>query len=130
MAAVVHQRRPQLIRRHRGKEAMLLLPPDDLARALRAFHFESSVTYSEDEVTVALDQFGVLGFGATFEEALSDAVEELRAYAQRYFADAAFYAKTDRSSHWPWLLRFALTPPDQQAQLLVEPPANTTPTPA
>ncbi len=67
---------------------------------------------------------------ATLEEALADAVEELRAYAQRYFADAAFYAKTDRASHWPWLLRFALTSPDRQVQLLVESPPGSNSTAA
>jgi len=122
MASVVHQRQPRLVRRHRGKEAMLLVPPDDLARALRTFRFDASVIHSEGETTVALEQFGVLGFGKTLEEALADALEELRAYAQRYFADTAFYAKTDRAGHWPWLLRLALTPPEQQTALLLDPP--------
>ena len=130
MTAVVHQRQPRLIHRHRGKEAMLLLPPDDLARALAAFRFEPQVAYSEGEVTVALERFGVLGFGDTFEAALDDAVEELRAYAERYFAAAAFYAQTDRADHWPWLLRFVLTPPARQKDLLLEPPAGAAPSAA
>jgi hypothetical protein len=122
MSAVVRQRQPRLVRRHRGKEAMLLVRPEDLARALSAFRFEPQVVHAEGETTVALEQLGVLGFGETFEAAIEDAVEELRAYAQRYFEDAAFYAKTDRADHWPWLLRFVLTPPERQRELLLKPP--------
>jgi hypothetical protein len=120
MTAVVHGRQPRLVQRHRGKEAMLLMRADDVARALAAFRFQPQVVYSEGEVTVALERFGILGFGATLEEALEDTVAELRAYAQRFFERPAFYAETDRADHWPWLLRFALTPQDGQAALLVE----------
>jgi hypothetical protein len=63
-------------------------------------------------------RLGVLGFGATADEALADLVIELRAYARDYFERASFYAATDRAEHAPWLLRFALTPPDQQLELL------------
>ncbi|MBI4492052.1 MAG: hypothetical protein HY690_04595 [Chloroflexi bacterium] len=122
MTSVFHQRQPRLIERHRGKEAMLLMRPDDLARALASFRFDPQVVYADggQEVTVVLEQFGVLGFGATFEAALADSVRELREYAQEFFAQFTFYSATDRAAHLPWLLRFALTPPDRQAELLIE----------
>jgi len=120
MTAVVHERQLRLIQRHRGKEAMVLMRPDDLVRALESFRFEPQVVYSDGEVTVALEQFGILGFGTTFDEALEDAVRQLRTYAQEFFAQPILYGATERATHRPWLLRFALTPPDKQAALLLE----------
>jgi len=119
MTTVVHGHQPQLVHRHRGKETMVLMRPDDLTRALGTFRFDPQVTYSGGEVTVALERFGILGFGVTFEEAMEDTVRELRAYAEEFFAQPVFYAATDRAEHWAWLLRFALTPPEQQVDLLL-----------
>ena len=59
-------------------------------------------------------------FGETLEDAMEDLVEELRAYARDFFERASFYAETDRAGHAPWLLRFALAPPDRQLELLYE----------
>jgi hypothetical protein len=116
-----------LMQRVAGGELDLAVPGTErrdevgtLARALESFRFEPQVVYSEGEVTVALERFGILGFGATFDEALEDAVRELRVYAQEPFAQPMLYGATDRAAHRPWLLRFALTPPDQQAALLLE----------
>ena len=120
MTAVVHDHQPRLVQRHRGKEAMLLVSSEDLARSLSSFRFDSRVTLDQGEVTVELERFGLLGFGESFESAMGDLVTELRAYARRFFERWAFYRETDRAEHWPWLLRFALTPADRQVALLVE----------
>src|SRR5712692_7927598 len=118
MTEVVHEHRPRVVSRHRGKERMLLVRADDLARFLGEFRFEAEVIADGGEVTIALSRLGVLGFGTTVDEALEDLLVELRAYARDYFERASFYAATDRAEHAPWLLRFALTPPDQQLHLL------------
>ena len=120
MTRVVHEHRPSVVSRHRGKEQMLLVRTDDLARYLSAFRFETEVVTEEREVTIALPRFGLLGFGSTAEEATEDLVQELRAYARDYFERASFYAATDRADHAPWLLRFALTPLAEQQALLHE----------
>ena len=117
MTRVVHEHRPSVVSRHRGKEQMLLVRSDDLARYLSGFRFQLEVETKGAEVTTALPQLGVLGFGTTLDEALEDLLVELRAYARDYFERASFYAATDRAEHAPWLLRFALTPPDEQRAL-------------
>lgn len=118
MTRVVHEHRPSIVSRHRGKERMLLVRTDDLARHLGGFGFEVELVEDGDEVTAVLPKLGLLGFGSSRDEALDDLVTELRAYAADYFERAAFYAATDRAEHAPWLLRFALTPPGEQRALL------------
>lgn len=117
MTAVVAGHQPHEVVR-RGKDAMVLVNRDDLARALAHFTFNPTVVIDSGEATVEVPEVGVLGFGADAEAALDDALEELRVYTRRYFDKAAFYLASDRATHAPWLLRFALTPPDQQRALL------------
>ena len=118
MTRVVHEHRPSIVSRHRGKERMLLVRTDDLARHLTGFDFDVEVVEGGGEVTAALPCLGLLGFGASLDEALDDLIVELRAYAADYFDRAAFYTATDRAAHAPWLLRFALTPLGEQRDLL------------
>lgn len=122
MTAVVAGHQPHEVVR-RGKEAMVLLNRDDLAAALEHFSFHPTVVLDQGEVTVEVPEVGVLGFGAELDEAVDDALQELRSYAQRFFDKAAFYLSSDRARHAPWLLRFALTPAEQQRALLEDRPA-------
>ena len=119
MTTVTQQHRPQLVRRHRGKESMVLVDARDLAGFLTAYRFEPTVVVDAAEFTVELEHLGILGFGTSLDEALSDLVSELRAYTHRYFAQPAFYTYTDRRDHWPWLLRFALTEENHQVDLIL-----------
>lgn len=120
MTQVVREHRPQLVSRHRGKESMFLVRPEDLATYLRDYTFDPRVTIDAGEVTVELTELGVLGFGDSLEAATEDLVRELRAYTHRFFERSSFYLQTDRAHHAPWLLRFALTPPEHQLELLYE----------
>jgi len=122
MTEVVHHHRPYLVRRHRGREAMLLVAPDVLSDLLElsGYRFEPKLTIDHDQVTVELANLALLGFGDSLEEAMEDLVEELRGYARRFFDRWDFYRETDRRKHAPWLLRFALTPPARQLELLYE----------
>jgi antitoxin YefM len=120
MTQVVHERSPQIISRHGGKEEMVLVATRDLAAFLDRFRFDPQVTIDAGEVTAELPLFGVLGFGETLEQAMEDLVEELRLYARDFFERASFYAETDRAEHAPWLLRFAITPANRQVDLLFE----------
>ena len=120
MTQVVHEHRPRVVSRHRGKERMLLVRTDDLADYLGSFKFETETVTDKDEVTVALPALGLLGFGKDVEQAREDLLVELRAYARDFFERAAFYAATDHAAHAPWLLRFAVTPPEHQPELLDE----------
>lgn len=118
MTRVVHEHRPSVVSRHRGKERMVLLRTDDLVRYLDAFRFEVEVVEDEGEATAALPRLGLLGFGATREAAIDDLLAELRRYAADYFARQGFYEATDRADQAPWLLRFALVAPGDQRGLL------------
>jgi hypothetical protein len=121
MTRVVHEHRPSVVSRHRGKERMVLLRTDDLTRFLSSFGFDLELVEDGDEVTAIVPALGMLGFGATRDEAIDDLLRELRAYAVDYFERASYYAATHRAAHAPWLLRFALTPASEQRALLVEP---------
>jgi hypothetical protein len=120
MTKVVYGRQPRLVRRHRGKEEMILLRPDDLARSLNSFRFHPHLSVRKGEATAELPEVGILGFGTSADEAMTDLVEELRAYARRFFERTSFYLETDRGVHLPWLLRFAVTPEEKQLDLLYE----------
>src|SRR5436190_7355237 len=117
MDDVVHNHQPRVVQR-RGREAMLLVRPDDLARWLEPFRLEVGLVLDGGEVTAEIREMGVLGFGETVEEALADLASELRAYAQRVFERSQFYVETDRARHYPALLRFALTPQEEQLDLI------------
>ncbi len=119
MTRVVHEHRPSIVSRHRGKERMLLVRTDDLVRYLDSFAFDLELVEDGGEVTAALPRLGVLGFGASPDEAIDDLLTELRVYAADYFDRASFFAATDRAAHAPWLLRFALTPTAEQRALVV-----------
>jgi hypothetical protein len=120
MTQVVHEHRPRVISRHRGKERMVLVRTEDLAEYLNSFGFQTETVTDGGEVTLALPALGLLGFGSSVEEARDDLLTELRAYARDFFERAAFYAATDRAAHAPWLLRFAVTPAEHQLALLGE----------
>jgi hypothetical protein len=119
MDEVVHERRPQLVCRHGHKEQMLLVRPDDARRWLDAFRYTLTVTLDDGQVAVFADCVEILAVGDSFDSALDDLVVELRDYAHRFFVERPnFYAETRAKSHAPWLLRFALTPPEEQRALL------------
>jgi len=118
MTRVVHEHRPSVVSRHRGKERMVLLRTDDLVRYLDSFRFELELVEDGGEVTAVLPRLGLLGFGATRGDAIDDLLVELRLYAADYFERQSLYDATDRAEHAPWLLRFALVLPADQRALL------------
>jgi hypothetical protein len=120
MTQVFHGHQPQLVSRHRGKEQMLLMRPDDLVAMLADQHLEVLVVYDGDEVTLRVPEMGVLGFGGTLDEATEDLLVELRAYATRFFRDAARFMATTRATHAGALLRFALSTEEAQRRMLGE----------
>ena len=126
----VEHHRPQMIRRRGDADASVLLAASDLATSFAAFRFEPHVTTGDGEATASLENLGILGMGATAEEAVEDLAVELRRFAQRYFEKAAFYRETHLRGYLPWLLRFAATPEDRQVDLLYEEPATTPVAPA
>lgn len=113
---------PTVVERHRGKEAVIVVDREDLASALAAEHrFGTQVFIDAGRFAVAIDDMGIHGTGRTLDEAIDDAVEALRGYAERYFAELDFYRHTpNRASHYLSLLRFRATPAERQRGLLLE----------
>jgi len=120
MNEVFHGHQPQLVSRHRGKEQMLLVRPDDLVAMLADQHFGVQAVYDSGEVTLRVPDMGVLGFGESLDEASEDLLVELRAYATRFFREPGRYLATSRAQHAGALLRFALSSEDGQRQMLSE----------
>jgi prevent-host-death family protein len=121
MSEVVHDHRPVLLDRHRGKEEALVVSVEDLAPILEVFTFDPQVSVSEGEFVMRLPELNLISKGPTFDDALAEMVELVETYAGDYFNRFDFYRHTDRRRHLPWLLRFALTPAAERAQLLVSP---------
>jgi hypothetical protein len=117
MNEVVHQHRPQMVRRNTN-ELMLLVRPEDACRWLDTFRLQLRAVLDEGEVTILADPLGLSGFGDSLDSALDDLLGEIRAYTQRFFDHPQFYAETEAGQHEPWLARFALTHPDDHRSLL------------
>lgn len=118
MTQVFHGHQPRIVSRHRGKEQMLLVRPDDLVAMLGDFQLDVQAVYDTDEVTLRIPDMGVLGFGESLEQAVDDLLVELRAYATRYFREPARFMVTSRGHHAAALLRFALANEDEQRRML------------
>ncbi len=118
MTQVFHGHQPRIVSRHHGKEQMLLVRPDDLVAMLGEHLLDVQAIYDADEVTLRIPDMGVLGFGETIEEAIDDLLDELRAYATRYFREPARFMATSRGAHAAALLRFALAGEDEQRLML------------
>lgn len=117
MDAVFHQHRLQVISRHRGKEQMLLVRPEDLNAMLADQRLEVLAVYDGGEVTLRVPELGVLGFGDTLEEAMGDLLADVRRYVARFFDNPARYM-VGRGVPPLALLRFALSPEDEQRSVL------------
>lgn len=129
VTSVVHDHSPRMIERHRGKEAALLLNPDDLLALLESHPIRTRASVEAGEFAVSVPDWGVAGFGETFDEATDDLLEQMRSYASDYLSRLAFYLETNRREHAPAVMRFALTAEEQQRQLLLDDSRRTTPAP-
>jgi enoyl-CoA hydratase/carnithine racemase len=118
MTQVFHGHQPRIVSRHHGKEQMLLVRPDDLVAMLGDHRIDVQAVYDADDVTLRVPDMGVLGFGETLDEAVDDLLDELRAYATRFFREPARFLATTRGAHAAALLRFALSDEDEQRRML------------
>jgi hypothetical protein len=124
MTEVVHDHRLVQVNRHAGREQMFLVARrefEDLL-ALAGQRFETRVIFDEGEVSVSLPAFSLIGAGETFDEAVDDLLALLRQYCAQYLERLEFYRQTDRHHLLGLVFLFALTPPDEQRELLLHPP--------
>lgn len=119
VTSVVHDHALRMIERHRGRESALMLNPDDLRAVLESHPVHSVASVEAGEFIVAVPDWGVAGFGRTFEGAVYDLLEQMRSYAQDYLAKLSFYLETNRREHAPAVIRFALTAEEGQRDLVL-----------
>jgi hypothetical protein len=121
MTEVVHRHRPELIERHGGKEAAVLISREDVVSLLSDHRFRPQIALGHGEATAVVEDLGVVASGADSDEAMENLVRELRRYAHDFLVERpSFYLQTPRARHAPLLLRFALTPPEDQLNLLYD----------
>lgn len=131
MDQAVHDHRMQLIDRHKGKEQAMLVSAADLGMLLEGFEFHPRVSVSEGEFVIRLSELNQISGGDSFEAAVEELVELVEDQARDFFDRLDFYMHTDRRGQLAWLLKFALTDPDQRAALFVPPaPAHEATAPA
>ncbi len=125
MTSVVHEHLPRLIQRHGGKEEALLVNPGDLLAMLEHESIKTTASVEGGEFVVSVPSWGLDGVGASLEEAVNDLLEEARLYVTDYLQRIDFYLQTNRRAHALGVLRFALTPPEQQADVLLSDASET-----
>lgn len=122
MDQVVREHRPAVIERRR--EAMVVLSLDDMRELLAPFRLEPRVRIGRSQTTAVLNELGLVGAGRDVDDAIADLLEDMRAYAADFVSRFTFYMQTDRRTHAPYVLRFALTPAGEQRGLLLEEPTE------
>ena len=123
---VVRRHSPRLLERGGGDpEELLALPAEDLLAGLAACRLDASVsTEGNGSVVAHLPRFGLVASGKDFESSIDALHDEVLDYCEDFFSDFDFYRHTDRVTHLPFLLRFALTQPAARRNLLIEEPAD------
>lgn len=117
MDQAVHGHRLQLIDRHRGKEQAVLVSVEDLAMLLEGFAFHPRVSVSEGEFVVRLPELDLIAGGESYGEALDELVELVGLRAEDFLERLDFYMQTDRRGQLAYLLKFALTAPEERRSL-------------
>jgi len=117
MDQAVYAHRPQVIDRHRGKEQAVLVSVEDLAMLLEGFSFHPRVSVSEGEFVVRLPELGLVAGGESYEAALEELIDLVGAQAEDFLDRLDFYMQTDRRGQLAYLLKFALTAPDERHSL-------------
>jgi prevent-host-death family protein len=117
MDQAVHGHRLQLIDRHRGKEQAVLVSVEDLAMLVEGFAFRPRVNVSDGEFVVRLPELDLIAGGASYEDALDELVELVGLRAEDFLERLDFYMQTDRRAQLGYLLKFALTAPEERRSL-------------
>lgn len=114
----VHNHRPFVLDRHRGRERAIVLSSEDLGVALESFEFTPLVSVEDGGFVIRLPQLNLIAGGPTYDEALDELVDLAADYAEDYFRRLAFYMQTERRSQLPWLLRLGAAPTEEWPDLL------------
>jgi Antitoxin of toxin-antitoxin, RelE / RelB, TA system len=117
----VHRHSPLAIQR--GSEDLGLLLGRDEAWALLADRsFSPEVMRGDGSVSIWLPEFALYGQGATYAEAKTDLLDEVRLYIDEYLAKAAEYQRApNRAAHLPHVIKSYLAELRGELELLIFP---------
>ncbi|MBM3666930.1 MAG: type II toxin-antitoxin system prevent-host-death family antitoxin [Actinobacteria bacterium] len=121
MDQAVHRHRLQLIDRHRGKEQAVLVSVADLELLLEGFRFQPKVSVSDGEFVVRVPELNLVAGGDSYEDAVEELVELAEQQAAEFLDRLDFYLQTERRGQLAWLLKVALTPPEERSRLFRAP---------
>lgn len=101
----IRDRWPVLIERGRDERG-LLIGSDELELVLGQYEFHPEVFFEQDAVAIWVPELALYGRSATFEDAQTDLVDEVRDYVDEYMGDSALYLRApNRAAHFPYVLR-------------------------
>ena len=95
----------------------MLVSVEDLAMLLEGFSFHPRVSVSEGEFVIRLPELGLIAGGMSYENALGELIELVGAQAEDFLDRLDFYMQTDRRGQLAYLLKFALTAPEERHSL-------------
>jgi len=110
---------PVIVARQGDDDEVVMLSRTETLEALDRFRFDPRLKSDEGELIISVPEIEIDGVGSTFEAALADASKQIEDYAIRYFERIPFYKQTHRAPHFPYLLRFMLTPKEARSTLLL-----------
>lgn len=115
----VHRHSPLAIQR--GSEDLgLLLGRDEAWALLTDRSFTPEVMRGEGGVSIWLPEFMVYGQGATYAEAKTDLLDEVRVYIDEFLANAAEYQRAhNRAAHFPHVIKAYLADLCGELDLLI-----------
>jgi hypothetical protein len=115
----VHQHRLKVVEKH-GRDPVLFLGQDEVLMLLEEYKFHPKISVSDGEFIIHLPEFGLIAGGATLDEAYDELVDLAENHAHDFVSRWMFFRETDRRDQMRWIVRFAMTPPNQRRMLFSE----------
>ena len=113
--------RPTIITRKNSEEVLVMRA--DLQRMVLSHFSLRPQVYQENDgsVTLALDELDLFVNATNAEQAITELITDMKAYAQDYFdRSQLFLHAPNRRGHFPYVLRIMLCENDQDIRLLLE----------
>ena len=118
MDQVFHDHRGLLVSRHRGKERMVVLRPEDVVELLGAERLDIRLHGDRAPIAAEVVELGIVVEGESEAQAVDALVACIRPHAARAASQLGELIAAGRVHEAAALLRFGLTEPDDQADLV------------
>ncbi|KAF0194046.1 MAG: hypothetical protein FD169_2092 [Bacillota bacterium] len=113
--------RPTIVTRKNSEEVLVMRA--DLQRMVLSHFSLQPQVYQEDDgsVTLALDELDLFVNATTADQALTELINDMKAYAQDYLERSQLFLHApNRRGHFPYVLRIMLCENDQEIRMLLE----------